>query len=614
MIEKLYIFVNLSIPYVYEEGFTTLEILKNVIKHLNEVIDEVNKIPDFEKNVNDEISKLNEKITTEINNLKDEIIKMFPEEFTTELNKAIENGTFDILLTPIENNITEIQSKITTIETDITNLKNSVSNLNQKVETLETKTETLENTTSELTENLATKIDDAPADNNTYGRNNNKWVQVTGGSGGGIPEAPIDDILYGRKNGTWNKIPDSINIYKTITDSDVPENNTVILNVNEIKNGNCIVINRSSIGTNTFIKFNVNSTNYLSLQNGIYQFINIDNSDNYIYIIGSNIDGIYFYEGTILEIRKNNELTFKLSDTKNIVYTNTTNTIYGTKTFTTTPKITKAPTTDEEATNKKYVDDSITTLSNTVNESITTLSNTVNESISTLSNSFDTKLTKYVDVENEQEISGLKTFLTIPDISGTPTTSDNATNKNYVDTKVQSAIAELNIDNYVDETSTQSISGLKTFTTLPKSNVFASDIHELANLETVNLNRSYFKGYATVTHTEYGAMGNLIGAYNTNLYEIVGTGDEATQIKLKKSGKYMIELYYNFSSLNSISVAVNINETNTSVNTSCSGNWGLACISLPTVDENSILKLKSKANVHGTEIVSLIVFVTRLGD
>ena len=44
MIEKICIFANLSIPYVYEEGFTTLEILKNLIKHTNEIIDEV-KIP-----------------------------------------------------------------------------------------------------------------------------------------------------------------------------------------------------------------------------------------------------------------------------------------------------------------------------------------------------------------------------------------------------------------------------------------------------------------------------------------------------------------------------------------------------------------------------------------
>lgn len=596
MIEKLYIFANLSIPYVYEEGFTTLEILKNVIKHLNEVIDEVNKIPDFEKNVNDEISKLNEKITTEINNLKDEIIKMFPEEFTTELNKAIENGTFDVLLTPIENNITEIQNKITTIETDITNLKNSVSTLNQKVETLETKTTDLENTTSELTENLNKKIDDAPADNSTYGRNNNRWVQVTGGGTGGIPEAPIDDVLYGRKNGTWEKVPDAIKIYKTITDSDVPENNTVILNIDEINDGDCIIVNRTNTGLNTFFNFNESSFSSLTWSNGIYQFIRIDKSNNYVYIIGSNYHGIYFYNGTIQQIIQSREYNFSLDSINNIMYNNRTETITGTKTFTSTPKITKAPTTDEEATNKKYVDESINTVKTSIDASV------------------DNKLTKYVDVENEQEISGLKTFLTIPNISGAPTNGDNATNKTYVDTKVQSAIAELNIDNYVDETSTQTISGLKTFTTLPKSNVFASDIHELTNLETVNLNRSYFKGYATITHTDYGAMGNLFGAYNTNLYEIVGSGDEATQIKLKNAGKYMIELYYNFSSENSISVAVNINETNTSINTSCSGNWGLACISLPTIEENSILKLKAKANVHGAENVSLIVFVTRLGD
>ena len=448
MIEKICIFANLSIPYVYEEGFTTLEILKNLIKHTNEIIDEVNKIPAFELKVNNELAKLNEKLVTDINNLKQEILDLFPVEFEKELQKAINNNEFDVLLNPLKSDIEALQTKVNLIESDVTLLKNKVASLETRTETLETKTETLENTTNELNQNLATKIDDAPADNNTYGRNNNNWVQITGGSGGGIPDAPIDDILYGRKNGTWNKIPDSINIYKTITDDDVPSNNTVILNINEIKEGDCIVINRSNVGANTFVKFIENSFASLTLSSGIYQFVYIDT--NNVYIIGNNRTGIYYYNGP-LNISQSKEYNFALDGVRNIVYANKNNT------FTTTPKITNAPTTDEEATNKKYVDDSITTLSNSVNDSI-----------STLSNSVDTKLTKYVDTENNQEISGLKTFLTIPNISGTPTTSDNATNKNYVDTKVQSAIAELNIDNYVDETSTQTITGLKTFTTTPK--------------------------------------------------------------------------------------------------------------------------------------------------
>lgn len=445
MIEKICIFANLSIPYVYEEGFTTLEILKNLIKHTNEIIDEVNKIPAFELKVNNELAKLNEKLVTDITNLKQEILDLFPVEFEKELQKAINNNEFDVLLNPLKSDIEALQTKVNLIESDVTLLKSKVTSLETRTETLETKTETLENTTNELNQNLARKIDDAPADNNTYGRNNNKWVQITGGSGEGIPEAPIDNILYGRKNGNWDKIPDSINIYKTITDADVPANNTVILNIDEIKDSDYIIIKRSNTSMNTFVEFN-DKLDILTLGNGIYQFYNINRTEKTLEIIGYKYNSIYHYYGSYENIQTNKEVTFSLDSTKNIVYVNTTDTIYGTKTFTTTPKITKAPTTDEEATNKKYVDDKI----------------------STLSNSVDTKLTKYVDTENNQEISGLKTFLTIPNISGTPTSSDNATNKNYVDTKVQSAIAELNIDNYVDETSTQTITGLKTFTTTPK--------------------------------------------------------------------------------------------------------------------------------------------------
>ena len=47
---------------------------------------------------------------------------------------------------------------------------------------------------------------DAPADGNTYGRNDNAWVPVSGG-GGGIPEAPTDGQLYGRENATWVVVP-----------------------------------------------------------------------------------------------------------------------------------------------------------------------------------------------------------------------------------------------------------------------------------------------------------------------------------------------------------------------------------------------------------------------
>ena len=215
---------------------------------------------------------------------------------------------------------------------------------------------------------------------------------------------------------------------------------------------------------------------------------------NKIYIIGNTRKGIYYYNGP-LNISQSNEYSFYLDNVRDIVYTNTTDTINGTKTFTTTPKITNAPTTDEEATNKKYVDDSI----------------------STLSNSVDTKLTKYVDTENNQEISGLKTFLTIPNISGTPTSSDNATNKNYVDTKVQSAIAELNIDNYVDETSTQTISGLKTFTTTPK----------ITNAPTTNeeaVNKKYVDdSISTLNNSINNSINNKITGISPNSKILYGT-------------------------------------------------------------------------------------------
>lgn len=181
-------------------------------------------------------------------------------------------------------------------------------------------------------------------------------LSATGGGGVGIPEAPIDGFLYGRKNGNWDKIPDSINIYKTITDADVPANNTIILNIDEIKISDCLFINRIGSGKNTFIKFNENDNNFLSLSDGIYQFVEINKFNNSCYIIGNNVYGIYYYKGSIININRQNQYKLNLDEVKNIDYINTNSTIDGTKTFTTLPKSSVNPTDNNHFTRKGYVD------------------------------------------------------------------------------------------------------------------------------------------------------------------------------------------------------------------------------------------------------------------
>ena len=104
------------------------------------------------------------------------------------------------------------------------------------------------------------------------------------------------------------------------------------------------------------------------------------------------------------------------------------------------------------------------------------------------------QLANYVDLTSAQTISGVKTFSALPVSSVVPTLSTQLVNKNYVD-----GLAV----NYVDLTSAQTISGLKTFS---------------ANLR---LNNSR----ALILGTTYPTAGGYIIYTTPNLYyDVVGGG------------------------------------------------------------------------------------------
>lgn len=64
-------------------------------------------------------------------------------------------------------------------------------------------------------------IEDAPADDKTYGRKNSSWVEITSSGGGsGIPDAPSDGKVYARQNQQWIETTSRNEVYtKTQADS-----------------------------------------------------------------------------------------------------------------------------------------------------------------------------------------------------------------------------------------------------------------------------------------------------------------------------------------------------------------------------------------------------------
>ena len=75
--------------------------------------------------------------------------------------------------------------------------------------------------------------------------------------------------------------------------------------------------------------------------------------------------------------------------------------------------------------------------------------------------------------DTAQTVTAVKTFSSLPESSVVPTTNNQLVNKKYVDDHTPTGV--------VDLTSAQTISGLKTFSTLPQSSVVPTSGNELVN-------------------------------------------------------------------------------------------------------------------------------------
>ena len=74
-------------------------------------------------------------------------------------------------------------------------------------------------------------VSEAPADGETYARNNKTWTSISDTAG--IPDAPVDGLMYGRKDGEWDPVADAGDFYtkeeidaqQKTQDDDIIENN-----------------------------------------------------------------------------------------------------------------------------------------------------------------------------------------------------------------------------------------------------------------------------------------------------------------------------------------------------------------------------------------------------
>lgn len=84
----------------------------------------------------------------------------------------------------------------------------------------------------------------------------------------------------------------------------------------------------------------------------------------------------------------------------------------------------------------------------------------------------------------DQTVTGVKTFTTLPLLTNQPTTDNQAANKIYVDNAIAGNVPDLS--GYVTLNTAQTISGVKTFTAAPVSNVAATTNTQLVRLQELN--------------------------------------------------------------------------------------------------------------------------------
>lgn len=165
---------------------------------------------------------------------------------------------------------------------------------------------------------------------------------------------------------------------------------------------------------------------------------------------------------------------------------------------------------DSERTNRQEADNELNqSIQDTKSELHSTISNVKSELLNEVSdlqgqidNINNTGIANGVTLDTVQTITGEKTFTTVPKSTASATSANDLTNKNYVDTAISEALGDT-ISDVVTTNTAQEISGLKTFKTLPKGDGTPTASNDLVTKQYVDNAVSNadidLDGYATQT-------------------------------------------------------------------------------------------------------------------
>lgn len=132
---------------------------------------------------------------------------------------------------------------------------------------------------------------------------------------------------------------------------------------------------------------------------------------------------------------------------------------------------------------------------------------------------------EFISLKADQDVNGIKNFITLPTSPKTPVTPNELTTKNYVDSLVQSQLS----DKLVTIDTNQTISGIKTFTGTPKLNSNVLDPSDITN-----------KAYVDNAIQNAAINGGQGGNVDLNKYVTIDTAQTITATKIFTANQTLI--------------------------------------------------------------------------
>lgn len=127
------------------------------------------------------------------------------QDIRTEIGTDTLAGSIKNRITSTESNLLDTQREVASLTTKVgVNTAGSETGIYKRLVTMETNLNEPTTGLNDVVDTLKTsKVDEAPKDNNIYGRKDGAWERIAGGGAGGIQDAPNDGKEYVRKSENW---------------------------------------------------------------------------------------------------------------------------------------------------------------------------------------------------------------------------------------------------------------------------------------------------------------------------------------------------------------------------------------------------------------------------